>query len=261
MRYAPIMPVMEYTNFSNTTHFCFAEFALRDEAYASFYRIRGLMGDIVIMDTLVYEGHFGSSPMDDEDWLEAVKKVQPTYAIIPDVFGDKDATLERFFGTHLGGAGDSDRSWQWIGVPQGHDIESWVECARLMSDAVEVLGIPTRTPHQLDRSTLINVLISFGLGGHKFHLLGSAQMSWKDDIICSQIPQVISLDSKQAISAAMQGINLEAYGSAAMHIKYGRFKTPVPVVKSRVDFFECKLTHEQLWLAEKNVRTITSWLV
>lgn len=267
MKYCPITPTSHLGQLPITGgRFCFAELALRDTVYANFHRIKDHDDDIVVMDTFIYEGKGGF--LSDLDLIAAVTLAKPTHLVVPDVPGDAQATIARFVQFH--------EKWQitrnpsslaLLGVIQGRNVAEMVRCARILGALTNWLAIPTRMPLDAPRSKLLDSLINdAGFQGHSFHLLGQAQQGFEDDVRCADFRQVKSLDSKKAVSAARQGLDLNTLAQVAQGVQEEiREKGHIGahariIIHSSDDFFECHLDDRQLELARKNVIAISDWL-
>lgn len=192
----------------------FAEFALADTVYRNYYRACALAHETVIMDTLVYEGLSNGTNIDPGSLYKALMQVYPTYIIVPDVPGDMTATVEAFKRLTISENIIPPETIP-IGVIQGSNQWEALRCASILGAFTNTLAIPTRSPGGIPRSHLLHMLIEdAGFAEHKFHLLGQAQTGFEDDILCASFPQVMSLDSKKAVSAAIQHLNLDTLNTA-----------------------------------------------
>lgn len=140
MKLATILPT-HYLDMieGNTYHMALAHLVGKDKEYTDFYRRQvDVFNSFVIMDNGVIEG--------EQQSIEAIcKKAELIHAseiILPDVFMGCDATLDS---THaaMEYVKKNYPHLKMMGVPQGKDIDEWVNCAEVMLDwDIDSIGIP-----------------------------------------------------------------------------------------------------------------------
>jgi hypothetical protein len=203
MKFAPILPIDGIGLVDTNYHFCFAELCKESDIYANFYKRKSKSGsDIVIMDTMVYEG---CPSLDPASWMEVVEYVRPTFVLCPDVRGDKDATLSNFHkALDVWHTNDS----ILMGIAQGLTYTEYLECMNEMAKHTTAIALPFR--HVSGRwSGRYSFLSAFSANGTfdknpnlKFHLLGVGELL--ELIMFKDNPRVMGADSSKPVSLGLR---------------------------------------------------------
>jgi hypothetical protein len=139
----------------------------------------------VILDNPVHE----RGELDYNVWLDAMKLLKPTIAIIPDVIDEPDRTIGLARQTQAMFA-DRDTGTQLMAVPHGETHDDFIDCAYALSrlPAIRYLGVSLERrlrddPEALNRRRLRIKLIaaSSNLDHFKIHLLGISEQSTEFD--------------------------------------------------------------------------------
>lgn len=107
-----------------------------DPDYYHLFRNAVLQGRTVILDNGVFE--LGTA-WDAEYFADWVRKLQPTYYIVPDVLEDADATIKSFLNFMDKYA--SELPGKIIGVVQGENFDDYVRCYRAIAPYCDRIGI------------------------------------------------------------------------------------------------------------------------
>lgn len=107
-----------------------------DPDYYHLFRNAVLQGRTVILDNGVFE--LGTA-WDAEHFADWVRKLQPTYYIVPDVLEDADATIKSFFNFMDKYA--SGLPGKIIGVVQGKNFDDYVRCYKAIAPYCDRIGI------------------------------------------------------------------------------------------------------------------------
>jgi len=104
---------------------------------------------------------FGKS-MNVKDYIEIIEELKPEYAVIPDVYKNKELTKKMtldFFDNYV-----LDNSVKLMFVPQGEDIEQMIDCYNEIMDGATVwintavVGIPKHIGEIMNRITFTDIL-------------------------------------------------------------------------------------------------------
>lgn len=153
-------------------HMCLTHLVLQEgnEEYVAFYKKEAHKGKYIIMDNSVVEV---DHPFELQDVIKAARKVHAREIILPDVLRDCEATLE-LTSEAIGTARMLAPDLKLMAVPQGKDVEEWLECCELMlAMDIDVIGIP-KWLGAFGELTRVEVLATLGhkLKGREIHLLG-----------------------------------------------------------------------------------------
>lgn len=157
-------------NMNLSYHLPLAQYVLKSDEYAAYYKEKSLRGDFLIMDN----GAAEDGTVDLNDLIEAIRILRPDEVILPDVLKDRNATLEQSFNpTLLGVIPPKQRAV----APQGTDFESWMECAETFVGSMKdfsTICIPKHT--ESFEGGRMRILFQIGkMGWHRtyhIHLLG-----------------------------------------------------------------------------------------
>jgi hypothetical protein len=133
-------PVVRQMEFSY--HLVLAQYVREDPKYVDFYFERHQRGDFIMIDN----GAAESVQLHVHELVQAARDIKADEIILPDVLGDKDATL---------GATLHDITRNAIPArmravcPQGNSIEEWIECLQIMKDSLEFATVCV--PKHLER--------------------------------------------------------------------------------------------------------------
>lgn len=129
MKLALICPTSMLDTFavqSEGVHLCLVQEALRDDAYAEFYRKRSEAGDTIILDNGTFEqGH----PCPDKEILEAVDCAQADIVVAPDYPGEhcsKTFDASAKFADQLLGCSNKDIKLMIVPQSRKGDIDNWL---------------------------------------------------------------------------------------------------------------------------------------
>lgn len=201
-------------------------------------------GGTVYLDNSCFE--LGES-LDDELLYEWCKKLDPDIVVLPDVLGDRDATLARTFGflqkyPHVASYG--------MAVAQGKNRQELIECYAAMRDYrseddyyIEMLALPfvfkwaDKEPKaQADeRIKLINHMIDTCVvdRGRRHHLLGTWQAREFAHYRNFKYGWIWSIDTSNPIMAAIDG---DAYGEFGIsHKPKSTFDSVYDMLESDID--------------------------
>lgn len=227
----------------DTYHMCLAHLIDVDPTYTAFYEQIGKNkdnGKYLIMDNGVIEG-------DQRPIEELVKKALMIGAdelILPDVFLDKDATLEKSYEA-LRYVKDN-FPIGLMAVPQGKDLDEWLDCANAMLDwDIDCIGIPKVLTKVLGRDGRLNVLHMLGnrLRGLDVHLLGC----WTSPIEATLIERAVKngdirpvrgIDSAIAYVYSREGILISDADRPSGHIDFSAHDADEELLKRNIKMWQ-----------------------
>jgi hypothetical protein len=160
----------------------------------------------IILDNSVIEL---GKPMDEKDLFEAAEIVRPDVLVLPDVIGDIAATLDL--------ARDACNRWQnsgincgYMAVPQGKIMSEVMECIdeMLTFPGVTHWGVPRDFVKYSMRSRRGVIEYLNRVSQKPIHLLGFSD-KMDDDVRCSQMPNVIGIDSAVPLRLGQKNIVLD----------------------------------------------------
>jgi len=158
-------------------HLVLGDLIVESKVYADFYAERVKRGDYVILDTMEAERPGVGTPM--STMQEAIRTLQPSEVVLPDVSDDGEATIRR--------AQEGIEAFREIGytgpfmaVPHGASFREYITCAKVLSQlpGVECLGVYEQIQRNFSISRRAMVWRLYGLltdtGKHytQIHLLG-----------------------------------------------------------------------------------------
>jgi hypothetical protein len=198
---------------NDTYHMCLAHLIgkVGFEEYTKFYgRIGGRLGKFLIMDNGVVEG----DPRPIEELVHKAHGVNADELVLPDMFYDKEATLE--IAANALAYVKVTSSKRTMVVPQGKDFVEWFDCARTMLTwDVDTIGIPKLLVKMLGRDGRLEALEALQpfLGDKDVHMLGCYESPLELKLIENQvragkIKPVRSVDSAIAYVYARSGIKM-----------------------------------------------------
>lgn len=184
MRIAQIVPKssLELTA-NNQYHMCLAHLVLEDSEYATFYRRMSAENRFVIMDNGVAE----NNQLQLEALIESYRIVRPTEIVLPDTICNSLNTIEKsiYAYDYLKKNGIlNELNTQIMVVPQGHSVQEWFECAKILLESIKTntIGISKflemETGDSFARLKAIELLKQWQQNTHKeieFHLLGCSE--------------------------------------------------------------------------------------
>ncbi len=185
------------------------------ESYAQKIRDLRNMGDHIILDNSAFE--LGGS-VDDDLIIKWANLLRPQEVVVPDVYHDKKATIERFqkFKSRIT---EFTYKPQFMTVPQGNDFEEWLECLHyLMKQSIgDVIGINEECADWFKengsystRVPLLREVESLLKDKRQVHLLGMDEALQECVNVPELFPWVRSTDSSKAVVYGMYGIHLMA---------------------------------------------------
>lgn len=215
---------------------------IEDPAYAQKAFEYKSSGGLVYMDNSCFE--LGAA-MDDELLYEWCEKLNPDIVVLPDVLGDRSATLDRTFGfldkyPHVATYG--------MAVAQGADRHELIECYADMrdyrsehDDYIEMLALPfvfkwaNKSPSEQSaaRINLIKYMDSSRIidRGRRHHLLGTWQAH--EFAHYREHGWIWSIDTSNPIMAAIDG---DAYGDRGiLHKPKSTFDSVYGMLESDID--------------------------
>lgn len=123
--------------FQTKFYMVLAHQVLKDDKYLKFFQERKNEGAFLILDNSAFE--FGNA-IDDKFLLKAISLISPSEFILPDVLFNKEKTKERvnsFLKKNL------DEEINFIAVPQGNNIDEWIECylSLIRNPLIKTIGV------------------------------------------------------------------------------------------------------------------------
>lgn len=180
MKLAHILPLslVDCTPMNQTVHLAISTLIADNPAYLEFLLAKKERGHTIILDNPVHEDEFFMP----ETWLNAIRRLQPTVAVLPDVIDDSDQTLYR--AKALADAAISFGARKLMAVPHGIGQGDFFACALALAEVpgVEYLGISLERRFGDDEKALARrrerldwVKRTEKLDSIKVHLLGSSE--------------------------------------------------------------------------------------
>lgn len=112
------------------------------------YYIDNAPGRMQYMDNSAYEYQFIESGFDVDYFYEIINEVNPSHVIVPDVIGNKDATIAAFKTFEFSRIPEDTKI---IGVVQGETYEELNECYDFMKPRCDVIAIAFHSKAYIDR--------------------------------------------------------------------------------------------------------------
>lgn len=224
----------------------------KNPKYFAYLRSAVLRGRDVILDNSIFE--LGTA-FNAEEFVKWIKKLEPTFYIVPDVLEDAAGTIHNFIDftetyTDLPGCK--------IGVVQGKTYDELVECYKFMSDWADYIAISfdysyyqvtgkgkTELERMMNgRRRLIQTLIYDKIwdDSKPVHLLGCSLPQEFRYYMEKGIYNIASLDTSNPIMAGIKGIRYS--GTLGLKIK------PKGLLADNINI---QLTEDQKELIEYNV--------
>jgi hypothetical protein len=216
-------------------HMCLAHLIGKDPEYTHFYNQIGKNKQkYLIMDNGVIEG-------DQRPVHELVKKaifIGADELILPDVFENSAATLDASYRA-LRYVQDAAPNLKLMAVPQGKNMDEWLECAIIMIDwDIHCLGIPKVLVKSEGPDARLHALTYLGnkTRGLDIHLLG-----------CWQTPLEISLIERASLNKEISSIRGVDSAIAWVYSKAGIFlnESDRPQI-NHIDFLDIDTNEELL---------------
>lgn len=184
MKLAHIVPVhyLPYVPLSQRTHLCLSNLVVSNPRYGKYFAAKAADGDLVILDNPVHE----NIDPNITTWLEAIKIVHPTVAVLPDAIESPTMTMKLSrWGVDTVRA-EFGYPVQLMGVPHGDNDDDFVDCAaELVKMGASWLGVSLERRLNNDvtayavRCRRLQILryLTKPKYGVKFHLLGISEES------------------------------------------------------------------------------------
>lgn len=193
------------------------------EEYLRFFDEALASGREVYLDNSVFE--LGKA-FDREVFRSWVRKLKPTYYIIPDVLRDAQATINTIR------RWDGVEGCKTIGVVQGIALDELVECYRYVSDHCDMVAFPFNLPIYLSlssadrsvdaycegRGNFIDLLVEKGVlhTDRPHHLLGTVLPQEVCRYTDEKYSFIRSIDTSNPV---VHGIHRVRYGEDGLHDK------------------------------------------
>lgn len=243
----PYLSLIAYDKY----HMCLAHLLGQDEGYTEFYKLLGKDKDkYLIMDNGVIEG-------DQRPITELVKKAMYVGAdelILPDVFMDKEATIEKSYAALQYIHGNF--PIRVMAVPQGKTIDEWLECAITMIDwDIDCIGIPKVLTQIGGRDARLHVLHELGnkLRGLDIHLLGCWSTPLEAtlverSVLNGNIRPVRGIDSAIAYVYSREGILISDADRPSGHIDFSAHDADKELLKRNIKLWKdaCTITDDDI---------------
>lgn len=254
MEVAHIVPT-NYLNplkntFTSNFYMVLAHQVVEDSKYYNFFRKRREEGAFIILDNSAFE--FGNA-IDDKFLLKAISLISPSEFILPDVLFEKDKTIKRVK-TFLKRI--SDEKINLMAVPQGKDMNEWIECylSLITIPQIKSIGIGAiyvnNDNFKLDsnlqsgREIIFNQLEKREIldKTKNYHLLGLSDSGHLEIDSLKKYPYIRSVDSSAAFIHGKDGYSFnltEQYKKS----------------KKRINFRQ-KYSSENLDIIKHNIKTL-----
>lgn len=236
-------------------YFCLAQLYKKDENYRTFFKQKVAENKWVTLDNGVGDFDFISQ----DELFSIMKDLMPSEVIPLDVLKDGDATFRNAVEFILRmKEEDLFGKIQVLAVPQGNDLEEWLECYIKLSNLKEVdtigmskIGIPWVVSRSTkdqniarDRNVIFDYLTNEELLRKPMHMLGAETpleyAHYKDS------PYIRSTDSCFSVFSAINECEWEQQN-------FKRFPTPR-------NYFELEMSQEQVNRAKRNINWFRSIL-
>ena len=216
-----LMPLVRKRN----CHFALGQNLITDSLYSQALLSRARQGAFVIVDN--GESEINSGELEErvpfDKIVKAANAIGADEIVMPDVFRDKDATLELIEST---GSLHLVPPRQRMLVPQGETLEEWWDCLMMMvrSTQTRAFGIPKHMERfHKGRHMLCKHIEEEGLHEYyDFHLLGVWDDPYKEiPPIVVRYPWVRSIDTGIACAYAQHGLSLVEYAGEHISLDWG----------------------------------------
>jgi hypothetical protein len=205
MQAAVIAPTALLDRYCVTSyHLALAHMTVADDDYRYFYADRKRQGDFVIMDNSVIELE---EPLDMDDLMKACMMVGADEIVLPDHPHDSKNTME-----------DAYEYSEWVytrfpiirqmAVPQGRDIQDWMECyfELVKLPFVDTIGIPKSLGSgRLIVMEMIDKVLH-DVPRKEYHMLGTWANPTEIQRAANHYDWVRGVDSKIPVRAGLAGI-------------------------------------------------------
>ena len=193
---ATIVPTLHLEDIKDDTYFMALSHLCTNLRYLSFYQDRAAEGKYVILDNSTVElGH----PVDPAEYLYNAEVMGADEVLLPDYLYDLERTIDegvaflKYYTT-------KDYRCRIMAVPQGRNINQWLDCASIMVQWPEVtrLGISRRYRGMTRKNAaegLRDLCERYGRPDITIHLLGCHEMPEHDVFAALQLPYVDGVDS------------------------------------------------------------------
>lgn len=188
-------------------HLVLAQYVRSDDRYAQFYKARAMKGDFVIMDN----GAAEEGVLQLHELKTAALEVMPDEIVLPDVLGDKDATIAMTMSPDVLNFVPTKRR---AVVPQGSDGAEWLTCANYFVENLEfaTLCVPKHAERfPGGRSHILNIIQRMGWHrSYHIHLLGVWDNPYPElKALRLAAPWARGLDTALPFALAQHGLELD----------------------------------------------------
>lgn len=213
-RFAPVAPPQLLRSMHQVGNFLVGRYhlLLAHDVVAQPKAYKNLLPDasFVVMDNSMVElGH----PVSWDFMQEAINTVKSNVLVLPDVYGDAEATVELSAeAAHKWNLREVDGEPQWfMAVPQGRTLQEYEACAAALAKLprVKFWGCArTVTKDFGSRKEAVAILVKNPPRAHRFgpliHLLGFSD-NLLDDIGCARLPHILGIDSAVPVRMGQRG--------------------------------------------------------
>jgi hypothetical protein len=185
-------------------HLALAHLVLENDQYRYFYAARKRQGDFLIMDNSVIELE---DPLPIADLLKAVIMTRADELVLPDHPWNSRATLEDAY-VYAGWMWKNNPDINLMGVPQGENVEDWMQC---FADMVQIPNIDTIGIPKSLGSNRLKVLKMIDdaqptLPLKDYHLLGTWGNPTEVQYASNHYSWIRGCDSKIPVRAGLAGV-------------------------------------------------------
>jgi hypothetical protein len=249
---APISIMKEVDDLTDYSYALVHLFETHPQYYEYFFYARQ-QGRDVLLDNSIFE--LGEA-FESEKYAEWIKKLQPTYYVLPDVLEDGYKTIENFI--KFASTYD-DLPGMRIGTIQGKTYGEIVDCYKFMSDNANMIAISfdmsyyqftglgnTKLELQCNgRISLIDDLIHDGIWNHNkpHHLLGCSLAREFSNYIRKGVGNIYSADTSNPVVCGIKGY---AYN--------GEFGLEIKPSQKLVEMIDAEVTDEQMRKIKYNIK-------
>lgn len=234
----------------NDYDYCLLHLTFNNDKYTNFYINNSNNGRKILLDNSLFE--LGDS-LSQEAMIEGIKRIKPTWYVVPDCLNNKEETIRRF------------EQWKKtagnlcglkIGVVQGSTIEELIDCYKYMSKNADKIAIPFDSKafeiYKEDnvlktwcegRKNFIKLLVDKGLWNNEkpHHLLGCSLA----EEFSEPLYRSISIESIDTSNPVVTGCLEIKYGDKGLSYK--------PSIKL-CELIDLKLNSSQVKCILHNVR-------
>ena len=228
---------------------------LDDPEYYQLFKDAIAAGREVILDNGVFE--LGEA-FDSDVFADWVKRLKPTYYIVPDVLDDGVATVNRFFeflNSHPGLPG------RIIGVAQGKSYKDLVNCYHLIEPHCDKVAISFNSPWYIEEENPENVMEAFMYGRQRTLMRlvedGVINKSKKHHLLGVALPQEMVLYGKMQAAGMCQWIDSVDTSNPVVHglyqIKYAPEGLPFKRSTKLYTMIDQEVNYRQMDCIEHNI--------